>query len=376
VRARVICYVTRVSDERRSPEVRPSQVSFKTVFTVSFTVLFVVGLIYAISQALVAVALIGAAGLIAISLEHLVRMLVKRGVGRQLAIAIVIAGVTALIAGFALTLIPPAISQGKQLIKDTPGFLRSMRASSLFERLDLRFHIADQIDRLQRELPNLLEGAASPVFAALGSVLTAIGAAVTIAVLVVFMLIFGRRLLEAALVEARPDRRAVYQEVLHKIYGAIGGYLGGLMLICLCNALCTTTFLAIDGVPFFLPLGILAGASSMVPYAGPLVAGALISVIAFFTKGAWHGVAAAIYFVVYGQIEGNILGPLIFRRTVHVNPLVVTLSILFLGELAGIMGAIVAVPIVATLQIILRELLRIRREQLRLIGELPPENPT
>ena len=363
-------------DERRSPEIRPSQVSFKTVFTVSFTVLFVVGLIYAISQAIVAVALIGAAGLIAISLEHLVRMLVKRGIGRQLAIAIVIAGVTVVIAGFALTLIPPAISQGKQLIKDTPGFVRSMRASSLFERLDLRFHIADQIDRVQRELPNLLEGAASPVFSALGSLLTAIGAAITIAVLVVFMLIFGRRLLDAALVEARPERQAVYQEVLHKIYGAIGGYLGGLMLICLCNALCTTTFLAIDGVPFFLPLGILAGASSMVPYAGPLVAGSLISVIAFFTKGAWHGVAAAIYFVVYGQIEGNVLGPLIFRRTVHVNPLVVTLSILFLGELAGIMGAIVAVPIVATLQIILRELLRIRREQLRLIGELPPENPT
>jgi predicted PurR-regulated permease PerM len=358
-------------DERRSPEIRPSQVSFKTVFTVSITVLFVVGFIYAISQALVAVALIGAALLIAISLEHLVRLLMRRGLGRQLAIAITIAAVTAVLVGFAFTLIPPAISQGKQLIKDTPGFLRSMRASALFERLDLRFHIAEQIDHVQKELPNLLEGAASPLFAALGGVLTAIGAAVTISVLVVFMLIFGGRLMDAALGEARPERRAVYEEVLHKIYLAVGGYLGGLMLICLCNALFTTTFLAIDGVPFFLPLGILAGASSMVPYAGPLVAGALISVIAFFTKGAWHGVAAAIYFVVYGQIEGNILGPLIFRRTVHVNPLVVTLSILFLGELAGIMGAVVAVPIVATLQIILRELLRIRREQLRLIGELP-----
>ena len=59
------------------------------------------------------------------------------------------------------------------------------------------------------------------------------------------------------------------------------------------------------------------------------------------------------------------LAPLIFRRTVHVNPLVVTLSILFLGEIAGIMGAIVAVPVVATLQIVLRELLRIRRERPR-----------
>ena len=57
-------------------------------------------------------------------------------------------------------------------------------------------------------------------------------------------------------------------------------------------------------------------------------------------------------------------------RPVNVNPLVVTLSILFLGEIAGIMGAIIAVPVVATLQIVLREVLRIRRERLQLAREL------
>ena len=117
-------------------------------------------------------------------------------------------------------------------------------------------------------------------------------------------------------------------------------------------------------MPFFLPLGIVAGCSSMIPYAGPIVAGTGISLIALFTLGFWHGIASGVYFIVYGIIEGNVLGPLIFRRTVHVNPLVVTLSILFLGEIAGIMGAIIAVPVVATLQIVLREVLRMRREQL------------
>ena len=87
------------------------------------------------------------------------------------------------------------------------------------------------------------------------------------------MLIFGGRLVHAAVAEARPERRPVYEKVLEKIYQSIGGYLGGLTLICLVNATLTTTFLAIDGVPFFLPLGLLAGLSSLVPYAGPLVAG-------------------------------------------------------------------------------------------------------
>jgi len=76
---------------------------------------------------------------------------------------------------------------------------------------------------------------------------------------------------------------------------------------------------------------------------------------------------------VYGEVEGNVLGPLIFRRTVDVNPLIVTLSILFFGEIAGIAGAVLAVPVVATLQIVVREVLRSRREQLGLAAS-PSKN--
>jgi predicted PurR-regulated permease PerM len=96
------------------------------------------------------------------------------------------------------------------------------------------------------------------------------------------------------------------------------------------------------------------------------VAGATISLMALVTMGLWKGIACVIYFVVYGQLEGNVLGPLVFRRTVHVNPLVVTLSILFFGEIFGLVGAVLAVPITAALQIVVRELLRVRRERLHL----------
>jgi len=124
--------------------------------------------------------------------------------------------------------------------------------------------------------------------------------------------------------------------------------------------------LAIVGVPFFLPLGLASGFSSLVPYAGPVVMGLVITIMTALTLGFWKGLACAIYFVVYGQLEGNILGPLIFRRTVNVNPLIVLLSIVFFSEIAGITGAIMAVPVTAAIQILLRELLRIRRERLDL----------
>jgi putative heme transporter len=351
-------------------EVRPSQVTLKTVFTVAFGVLIVVAIVNAVTNATVAVALTGAALLLAVALEHPVRMLERRGIKRSLAIAMVTFGGIGVIVAFGFTLIPPAIAQGKALVHDAPQFVRSARGSALFRTLDSRFHLGDYLMEAERKLPDLLGGAATPILNALGDLLSGIAAAVTIAFLVIFMLIFGGRLITAAVAEARPERRAMYQDVLGKIYQSIGGYLGGLTLICTINATLAISFLAIDRVPFFLPLGIVAGLSSMIPYAGPFVAGTAISLIALFTAGIGHGVASAIYFILYGVLEGNVLAPLIFRRTVNVNPLVVTLSILFLGEIAGIMGAIIAVPVVATLQIVLREVLRIRRERLQLAREL------
>ena len=340
--------------------------TLKTVFTVCFGVSIVIALVMAIIHSLVALALTYAALLLAVTLDHGVKILMRRGLKRSLAIALLSVLLVGLLTGLGFTLIPPAISQATTLVEQAPGFIRTARASRLFDRLDARFHLADHIQKLEQEFPAMLEGAASPILAAVGGVLSLAAAVVTVLLLMVFMLIFGGRLVHAALEEARPESRNLYGDVLDKIYRSIGGYLGGLTLICTFNATLTTAFLAINQVPFFLPLGILSGLSSMIPYAGPLVTGALITLLALITGSGWHALACAIYFIAYGQLEGNVLAPLVFRRTVHVNPLVVILSVLFLGEMAGIIGAIIAVPIVAALQILVREILRVRRQQLKL----------
>lgn len=347
-------------------EVAPSQVTLKTVFTVSFGVLLVVALVWALVHSVVAIALTAASVLLAVALDHGVAWLVRHRWGRTLAVAAVALAALGLVVGLAFTLIPPAIDQGKSLVQQAPSLVRTARQSRLFARLDQQYHIAKRIEQAEKGLPEMLEGAATPILSALGGLLSLVGAAVSIFFLTVFMLIFGGRVMKAALAEARTERRSIYESVLRKIYRSIGGYLSGLTLICTINATLTTVFLAINRVPFFLPLGILSGASSTIPYAGPFVTGTFISLITLITQGTWHGLASAIYFVLYGQLEGNVLSPLIFRRTVHVNPLVVTVSVLFLGEMAGIMGAIIAVPVVAALQIIVREILRERREQLNL----------
>jgi predicted PurR-regulated permease PerM len=341
-------------------------VTLKTVFTVCLGVLIVTALVMAVIHSLVALTLTYAALLLAVTLDHGVKMLVRRGLKRSLAIALVSVLLAGFLTGLGFTLIPPAVSQGQTLIREAPAFIHTARASHRFGRLDARFHLTAHIEKLEKDLPAMLEGAATPILAAVGGVLSLAAAAVTVLLLMVFMLIFGGRLIRAALEEVRPESRNLYGDVLDKMYRSIGGYLGGLALICTFNATLTTAFLAINGVPFFLPLGILSGLSSMIPYAGPVVTGTLITLLTLITGGGWHALACAVYFIVYGQIEGNVLSPLIFRRTVHVNPLVVVLSVLFLGEMAGIVGAIIAVPVVAALQILVREMLRVRRQQLEI----------
>lgn len=348
-----------------NPEVQPSRVTLKTVFTISFGVLIVLGLVMAIIHSLVAIALTYAAVLLAVTLDHGVKMLVRRRLKRPVAIAVVSVSLAGLLVGIGFTLIPPAVSQGRTLIEQVPAFIRNTQGSRLFDRLDSRFHLADYLQKLEANLPSMLEGAARPIMSAVGDLLSLTAAAATVLLLMVFMLIFGGRLVSAAMEEARPESRNLYGDVLDKIYRSIGGYFGGLTLICAVNTTMTTLFLAINGVPFFLPLGILSGLSSMIPYAGPVVTGTLITLLTIMTGGIWHALASLVYFVAYGQLEGNILSPLVFRRTVHVNPLIVILSVLFLGEMAGIIGAVIAVPVVAALQILVREMLRVRRQYLK-----------
>jgi predicted PurR-regulated permease PerM len=345
---------------------RPSLARSQTVFTVLFGAICVWAAVMFVSQTRVALTLVVTALMIAIALNHGVALLGRLGLPRPLGIVIVILVGLGLLVGLGFMIVPPAVNQGKALVVRLPEILKAGRDTRIFHALDDRLHIAKRLQAFEHELPHMMQETAAPLLSVLGGVVSGLAAVVTVAVLAIFMLTFGRSLIDALVGEALPARRGLYVDVMDKTYRSIGGYLLGLGVICAANATLTTTFLAIVWVPFFLPLGLVSGLSSLVPYAGPAVVGTTVTVIALATKGTGTGIACAIYFLAYGQLEGQVLAPLIFRRTVHVNPLVVVLSILFFGELGGLLGAVLAVPAAATIQIVVREILQVRRDRLHL----------
>jgi putative heme transporter len=344
-----------------NPEPRPrrSQVSLTTVLTVCSGVMLVVAVVFFLMKTKVALTLALGSALAAVALDHAVQALARRGLRRPWAIVVVIGAATVIVVGLGLLLVPPIAAQGRELAAEMPGLWEKLQRTPWFVRLDARLHLEQQV----RDYGSAAVGAVNPLLSAIGGVVTALAGILAFLFLAVFMLVFGRDLASAFVTELRPLTRERYERIAEKIYRSVGGYLGGLLGICAINAILTTTFLFFLRMPFFLPLGILSGASSLVPYAGPLVAGAAITVFTLVTGGAWNALAAAIFFVIYGQLEGNVLAPFIYSRTAHVNPLVTLLAILFLVEFMGIAGAVVAVPLAAAAQVLIAEVAAVRRAQ-------------
>jgi predicted PurR-regulated permease PerM len=148
----------------------------------------------------------------------------------------------------------------------------------------------------------------------------------------------------------------------------------GAMLVALIAGVSTFTVLTILGVGFAAPLGLVAGLFSLVPLVGATIAAVLIGIVTVFSGDfPTDTILWAIWAIVYQQIENNLIQPQIQKRTVNVNGFVVLVSVLFGATLLGVLGALVAIPIAASIQIVIRDWWEYRREN-KLVR--PPDVPS
>ncbi|WP_257453865.1 AI-2E family transporter [Archangium lipolyticum] len=353
-------------NDREPVPVPRSQVTVKTVLTICATVVGVLAAIYLLFHGIVTITLCVTAILLAVAFNHGVERLEKWGLRRPVAIGVVISLCLGALVGVSFLIIPSAVAQVREMAVRLPELNARIHETRIFQWLDARIHIDQRLGTLGQGNPGLFQQAVDPALRMVGSVLAGLGAFVTVLFLVVFMLIYGGSVVRGLLAESLPAHRQRYERVLGKVYTSVGGYLSGLALIAVVNATCTTLFLAILGVPFFLPLGILSGLGSLIPLLGATMAGAVLCLVALASGSAWDALAVFVFAVLYQQFENHALAPIVYKRTVELNPLVTLLGIILFAELAGVLGAFLAVPIVGTCQIVIRELLLLRRERLGL----------
>lgn len=354
-------------------------ISVHAVVKVCATVLGFVTLIYVLLSTPIALGIALAALLLAVALDHPAMWLCRHGWPRWLSIAVVTLSFLLALGGAAMVLIPPAAEQAAALATNLPSGIKRLQGSDWYARARVRFDLDARVQELEARAPEALARVVNEALQLAGGVLLVIAAVVSIFFLALFMLAYGRESLSALFALAPRRHHGRLRRVLGELYQRLGGYIGGLAVICVANASATAVFLAILGVPYFLPLAIFSGLSSFVPAIGATLAGIVLSLVALASAGLWKAVAVAIYYFIYQQVENQVFGPLIYERTVKVNPLASLLAVLFFGELFGIAGALVAVPGLAAGQVILHAVLRSQRRSRRMARRSvlpePPQPP-
>ena len=359
-----------------TPERAPERVVLlrpRTVLTVLWIALLVFFGLMFVYIARHAITWILIALFLAMALNPAVDFFERRGLRRGLA-----AGLVFLLAVFVATLlglivVPPLVDQIGDFIEAIPSLVADITAG----RGPLGFLERDYgvVERARAAVEKRgagdVLGVTEPAVAIVRGVVTTVVGIVAIAFLTFFMLLEGRRW-TAALLDLLPERnRDRWERVGNGIYRAVGGYVTGNLLISVVAGGLTTAVLLAAGVDYAVPLGVLVALLDLIPLAGAPLAGVIVSVIAFLDAGLIPGIVVAVFFVLYQQFENHVLQPLIYGRTVQLSPLTVLIAILIGVEVAGILGALAAIPVGGSVQVVMTELLRHRRAQAARVGAEP-----
>ena len=177
------------------------------------------------------------------------------------------------------------------------------------------------------------------------SVLTMVAATITIIALTYFMLLEGPTWLNRfySLFSAPTEKRL--RSIFGDIGTVVGGYVTGNLFISVIAGVSSGLVLWIMDVPFALALGLLVALLDLVPLVGATIAAIIVTTVAFVsTDSVWSGIVVLIFFVVYQQLENHLLQPLVYGRTVQLSPLIVLIAVLIGASLAGVLGALGAIP--------------------------------
>jgi predicted PurR-regulated permease PerM len=321
--------------------------------TVKFLLLAQAGLI------LIAIALF-----LAVALNPAVEFVERRGLGRAWSVAAVYSLALALSVGLGLVFVPPLVEQVTRLVDGLPDLVADLtRGQGPLGFLETKYHVVEQVrTATANQGAGSVLGDASSALSAVEDVATTLVGLMIIAVLTFFMLLEGPEW-RRRVVDLVPDRnRPAVERIGSGVYRAVGGFVSGNLLASLLAAAVATTIMLLTGVPYAIPLGLFVAIIELVPYVGPVAVTVLVSAVAL-TQGTATALVVFVLLAVYHLIEGHTLRPLIYGRTLKLSPLSVLVAIVVGTEIAGILGALVAIPIAGSIRVIVVELLRGRNER-------------
>jgi predicted PurR-regulated permease PerM len=338
----------------------------RTLLVIAATALAVAAGVWVLLEAWQVLTWIVIAILLAVALTPAVDALERRGLSNGLAVPTVCLAAVAVVGLLAWALIPPLVRQTTELIQATPDALDDItRGRGPLGFLQSDYGLADRVrDALKDQSGEGLLGFTSPALGVVRGIVTALVAAVTISFLVFFLLREGRRWVDAGLDLVPPASRPRWERVLAGVTRTVRGYVTGNLLISLIAGIVSFVTLVATGVPYALPLSVLVAVLDLIPLVGATLATVVVAAVAL-GQGLVPCLVVLAVFIVYQQLENHLLQPAVYGRTVQLSPLMILIAVLIGAEIAGIIGALLAVPIAGSIQVVLVELISARRERAR-----------
>jgi predicted PurR-regulated permease PerM len=302
--------------------------------------------------------IIGLALFIAVGLDPILVFLINRGVGRGVAVGVVTLGFVLIIAVFVVAAVSPLSHEIQALVKNYPRYKANIAAGKGWAgKLAVKLHLTSYLkgrSKLRIPIGGVL-GA--------GKLLLSFGVAtISVVALTIYFLIAlpGVKRLWLSLI---PRSRRVRAGLLtDEVFGRVGGFMLGNLVTSLISGIGTYVWLLIFGVPDALLLAVLVAILDLIPLVGSTIAGVVVSLVAL-TKGLPVGLATVGFYVVYRYLEDYLLNPRVMKHTVKITPGLTIIATLIGATLLGLIGALIAIPVAATVHLLLEEVAVPRQNQ-------------
>lgn len=294
----------------------------------------------------------------ALGLDPIVRRLERRGVARAWGIVIVYFVFALVMVGVLWLVIPTVVSQIAQFFRDLPSTIAGFQRTEFY--LWVRDQFGDQVPALLNEIQRFLTDPGN--IAAIGGGVLQIGISIgtTISgliIIIVLSLYFLAALpeMKQALYRLVPARsRPLTAELTEEITASVGGYLGGMVILAFLNSLVTFLLFSLLGLPFPLLMAVVAFCITIIPLVGTVLFWGIGSIVALFSDPLSALVFAGAY-LVYMQLEAYVATPRVMNKTISVPGSLVVIGALVGGTLMGLLGALVAIPVTASILLIVKK---------------------
>ncbi len=350
---------------RRSPGFGPAgnPLNRQSPFYVGFVGALGVLTAYAVTQAIgrldTTITLLIVAFFLTLSLNPLVEGLVRRGLRRGWAVAIVFTGLLAVFTLVGAVVIPPVAEQGAELTTNAPSMLDGLLQNAWVQDVDHRYQL---IQRFQDEINlrvadgNLWASIFGGVLGASRVIASSIFSVLTVLVLTLYFLASLPAVKQAAYAMVPASRRPRVISLAEEIMRRVGSYAIGQVTVAAINAFFAWIMMSLIGLRFAAVLAVAVGFLGLIPMVGATLGASIVAVVAFFDEPK-KALIVIVYFIIYQQLENYAVMPRIMQRTVSVPGAVTVVAALAGGTLLGVLGALLAIPVAAGLLLIYEEVL-------------------